>query len=129
MSARRFGLRSANTNHTGLLRLNTRGRRTAKERWSILGYIEDGPKLVLVPMNGWADPEPAWWLNLQSHPHASVELAGRRARDVTARMATEDERARLWGRLAGPFGNLDRYAALRSRRTAVVILEPRAAPE
>ena len=31
-------------------------------------------------MNGWADPEPAWWLNLQAHPEATVELPGRVAR-------------------------------------------------
>jgi hypothetical protein len=27
-------------------------------------------------MNGWADPEPAWWLNLQANPEATVELVG-----------------------------------------------------
>ncbi len=92
----------------------------------MLGYQEDGANIVLVAMNGWADPEPAWWLNLQAHPDARVDLATG-SRDVTARVATGDERSRLWARLAGPFGDLDRYAALRSRETAVVILEPRPA--
>jgi len=92
----------------------------------MLGYQEDGANLVLVAMNGWADPEPAWWLNLQADPDARVDLATG-TRDVTSRVATGDERARLWGRLAGPFGDLDRYAALRSRETAIVILEPRPA--
>ena len=41
----------------------------------ILGYVEDGPNLVTMAMNGWADGEPAWWLNLQAHPEASVDLA------------------------------------------------------
>ena len=91
----------------------------------MLGYQDDGSNLVLVAMNGWADPEPAWWLNLQAHPDATVDLATG-SREVTARLATADERSRLCARLAGPFGNLDRYAALRSRETAIVILEPRA---
>ena len=48
-------------------------------------------------MNGWADPEPAWWLNLQAHPEATVELPdGPRA--VTARAAVGEERDRLWAR-------------------------------
>ena len=34
----------------------------------VIGYYEDGPDLVTLAMNGWAEPEPAWWLNLQAHP-------------------------------------------------------------
>jgi hypothetical protein len=41
----------------------------------ILGYFEDGPNLVTLAMNGWADGEPVWWLNLQAHPAARVDLA------------------------------------------------------
>jgi deazaflavin-dependent oxidoreductase (nitroreductase family) len=120
----RLGLRSAPPGRAGMLRLRTIGRRTGEERRAILGYQEDGANIVLVAMNGWGDPEPAWWLNLQGHPDARVDLANG-SRDVTARVARGDERSRLWARLAGPFGNLDRYAALRSRETAIVILEPR----
>jgi len=61
----RFGLRTATTDHQGMMRLRTVGRRTGEERTAILGYFEDGPNLVTMAMNGWADPEPAWWLNLQ----------------------------------------------------------------
>jgi deazaflavin-dependent oxidoreductase (nitroreductase family) len=94
----------------------------------MVGYLEDGPNLVLVAMNGWADPAPAWWLNLQGHPDASVELSGG-TREVTARVATDDERSRLWAKSIAPwtatFGDLESYAALRSRKTPLVILEPR----
>ena len=58
----------------GYLRLKTTGRRTGRERAVILAYIEDGTNLVTLAMNGWADPEPAWWLNLQAHPDAAVDL-------------------------------------------------------
>ena len=40
----------------------------------MLGYNEDGPNLVALAVNAWADAEPAWWLNLQAHPDAIVEL-------------------------------------------------------
>jgi F420H(2)-dependent quinone reductase len=129
MTRGRLGLWSATADRSGMLRLRTVGRRSGSERTAILGYVTDGPNLVLVAMNGWADPEPAWWLNLQAHPDATVDLRegsrGVTARGVTARQATEHERSRLWARLADMTGNLDRYAALRSRETQLVILEPR----
>ena len=70
----RFGLRTANPTRWGMLRLHTVGRRSGQERIAILGYIEDGPNIVTPAMNGWADPEPAWWLNLQANPEATIEL-------------------------------------------------------
>ena len=42
----------------------------------MVGYFEDGANLVTMAMNGWAEAEPAWWLNLQAQPRATVELAG-----------------------------------------------------
>ena len=88
----------------------------------ILGYVEDGPNLVTMAMNGWADGEPAWWLNLQAHPVASVSLADGR-RTVKGRAAEGEERSRLWARWREIDPKLDGYAALRSGETAVVILE------
>jgi F420H(2)-dependent quinone reductase len=120
----RRGLRSPTADRWGMLRLRTVGRRTGEERVAILGYIEDGPNLVTKAMNGWADPEPAWWLNLLAHPGAVVDLAGG-SRPVHGRAANEDERLRLWARWAVYNKKLDAYAASRSRPTQVVILEPR----
>ena len=109
----------------GTMRLTTIGRRTGKERIAILGYYEDGPNLVTLAMNGWAEGEPAWWLNLQAHPDTSVELKdGTRA--VHARAAVGDERARLWAGWRDVGDDVDAYATLRSSETAVVVLEPRA---
>jgi deazaflavin-dependent oxidoreductase (nitroreductase family) len=119
----RVGLRRAKVNRWGMMHLTTIGRRTGEERSVILGYFEDGPNLVTMAMNGWADAEPAWWLNLQAHPETSVDLAGGR-RTVTGRAAEGEERSRLWARWRELDKNLDAYAALRSAETAVVILEP-----
>ena len=110
----------------GTLRLTTTGRRTGRPRSVIVGYFQDGPNLVTLAMNGWADPEPAWWLNLQTQPDATVELAGE-ARAVRARAAQGAERSRLWARWSDIDRQLDGYAAKRSSPTAVVILEPRPA--
>ncbi len=108
----------------GALRLRTVGRRSGKERVAILGYYEDGPDLVTLAMNGWGEGEPAWWLNLQAHPEATVDLPGGQ-RVVRGRAATGVERDRLWARWheMGD-GDIDGYARLRSTETAVVVLEP-----
>jgi deazaflavin-dependent oxidoreductase (nitroreductase family) len=120
----RLGLRRSSDDRWGMMRLRTVGRRTGAERTAILGYFEDGPNLVTMAMNGWADPEPAWWLNLQASPDTVVELRdGPRA--VHARAADPEERPRLWARWAAYDKGLDGFAARRSRETAVVILEPR----
>ena len=54
-----MGLRAAKDTRYGMMRLTTTGRRTGLERSVILGYLEDGPNLVTMAMNGWGDGEPA----------------------------------------------------------------------
>jgi F420H(2)-dependent quinone reductase len=125
ISGRRFGLRTATADRAGYLQLATIGRRTGRERSCIVAYIEDGPNLVTLAMNGWGEAEPAWWLNLQAHPDAIVELPNA-SPAVRARAADKDERSRIWPMLdGGPWGDLEGFAARRLRETPVVILEPR----
>jgi deazaflavin-dependent oxidoreductase (nitroreductase family) len=110
----------------GYLRLKTIGRRSGRERAAILGYHEDGPNLFTLAMNGWGEAEPAWWLNLQASPDATVELKDG-PRNVRARAAAGEERTRLWSYLATRtgYGDLDGFARRRPTETAVVVLEPR----
>lgn len=124
VSGGRLGLRRPKRGGWGMLWLATVGRRSGLERRVVLGYIEDGPNLVTLAMNGWADSEPAWWLNLQARPDATVDLP-RETRPVRARAAEGAERSRLWERWREVGQHLDEYAALRSSETAVVILETR----
>jgi deazaflavin-dependent oxidoreductase (nitroreductase family) len=124
----RFGLsRPVAGARFGMMRLATVGRRSRRPRIAIIGYYEDGPNLVTLAMNGWADSEPAWWLNLQANPDTIVDLAdGPRA--VRARASTGDERERLWAKVRdfpGWGDDLDALVERRSRPTAVVVLEPR----
>lgn len=111
----------------GMMRLDTVGRRSGRTRTAILGYFEDGPNLVTIAMNGWAEADPAWWLNLQATPDATVRLADDE-RAVRARAAVGDERERLWARVSDFPGWGDDLGALAARRpgeTVVVVLEPR----
>lgn len=121
----RLGLTQPTAAKWGMMRLRTIGRRSGKARIAILAYFEDGPNVVTMAMNGWGAPEPAWWLNLQAQPDVVIELPTG-SRPVRGRIATPEERPRLWDQWAvfnGP--NQEGWAARRPRETAVVILEPR----
>ena len=122
----RFGLRKPRADRWGMFRLTTVGRRTGQPRSVILAYLEDGPNLYTLAMNGWGEAEPAWWLNLQADPDAQAVLPGG-PRLVRGRAAEGAERDRIWALWRETDPELDEFAALRSSPTAVVVLEPRPA--
>ncbi len=123
----RAGLTRPKRGRYGMLRLHTVGRRTGREHAVVLAYFEEGPDLVTLAMNGWGDPSPAWWLNLQAKPESEVDLVGGK-RTVRAREARGEERDRLWARWGVEFSKspeeFNALASLRSRQTPVVVLEP-----
>ena len=126
-TAGRLGLRRPRPGKAaGMLRLRTIGRRSGVERAVMLCYFESGASLVTLAMNGWGSDDPAWWLNLQARPDASVDTV-HGTRPVRARAATADERRALWPRFADfpGWGDIDSFVAARERPTAVVVLEPR----
>jgi deazaflavin-dependent oxidoreductase (nitroreductase family) len=89
---RAAGLRCLSTRAL-MLRLTTIGRRSGQPRVATVSYCEDGENLVRLATNGWAEAEPAWWLNLQAQPDRTVELPDRR-RAVRGRAAEGEERDR-----------------------------------
>ena len=107
------------------MHLTTVGRRSGQERTVIIGYLEDGPNLVTLAMNGWEEGHSSWWLNLEAHPDAVVRLARQDPRPVRARATVGPERERLWQRWAANDANLEAFAARRSTETPVIVLEPR----
>ena len=76
-------------------------------------------------MNGWAEADPAWWLNLQANPEATVELPTG-PREVVARAAEPMERDRLWALFVAVGSSAYTHASERQlgRPTAIAILEP-----
>ena len=124
VSGGRFLWTTSNKRGWGTLRLTTVGRKSGQERSVIVGYLEDGPNLVLLAMNGWDEGHPAWWLNLEAHPDALVRLAGEDPRPVHALLASGHERDRLWRRWAEVQPELDAFAGTRTTETPVIVLEP-----
>ncbi len=125
LSGGRFLWTTANKRGWGALRLTVIGRKSGQERSVILGYIEDGPNLVVIAMNGWDEGHPAWWLNLEAHPDAVVRLSGETERPVHAFAATGEERERLWKLWAEVNPDLDGFAGGRTTEAPVVVFEPR----
>jgi deazaflavin-dependent oxidoreductase (nitroreductase family) len=55
---------------------HTVGRKSGKARQSPMLYIQDGEDYVVVGSRGGSDAPPAWWLNLQALPEATIEVKG-----------------------------------------------------
>ena len=106
------------------MRLTTTGRRSGQPRHVIIGYLEDGPNLVALAMNGWDEGDPAWWLNLQANPEAEITLAGGVSRSVRGRAAAGNEREDLWRRWVETDPKLTAHAPDRTTVTPIVVFEP-----
>ena len=90
--------------------------------------VQLGRSLVIVASRGGDDVDPAWLLNLRAHPQVQVALAGRPAVAMVARVATPDERERLWPRVVAEMPRYAEYQERTSRVIPVVLLEPPEGP-
>jgi deazaflavin-dependent oxidoreductase (nitroreductase family) len=108
----------------GVLLLTTRGRRTGKARTIPLLYVDDAGDYVLIASNGGAELHPAWYLNLQARPDATVEIGGRKVPVRATDVVDPDARARLWKRANEGYGSYDGYATKTDRTIPVVRLHP-----
>ncbi|WP_228545819.1 nitroreductase/quinone reductase family protein [Microcella flavibacter] len=119
----RKGLRRPRPGVYGMMRLHTVGRRTGRARVAIVADVEDGADIVTMAMNGWGEPPPAWWINLQAHPVATIDLPGG-SRAVRASEATGAERERLWAVFQAheKDADLDALARMRGAPTPLVVL-------
>lgn len=107
-----------------MLLLHHVGARTGKLRTAALVYIEDGRNLVLIASKGGHPRHPAWFHNLKAHPEVTVQV-GAEKRRVRARVATREERERLWPRAVGAWPGYRTYQERTAREIPLVILEPR----
>ena len=104
--------------------LSTTGRRTGKQRTVPLCSFRDGDDVVVIASYGGLDQPPSWWLNLEADPHAEL-TDGRTRRDVTARNADPDDRARLWAEVTARAPGYLAYERRTTREIPVVILRSR----
>jgi deazaflavin-dependent oxidoreductase (nitroreductase family) len=106
-----------------MLLLDHVGARSGALRTSPLLYVPDGENLVLIASKGGFPKNPAWFHNLRANPETYVQVDGERRR-VRARLATADERPRLWGLAVAVWPGYEDYRRRADREIPLVILEP-----
>jgi F420H(2)-dependent quinone reductase len=110
-----------------MLLLTTTGRKTGQPRTKPVGYLTDGDALVIVAGAAGAAKQPDWWLNLESHPEALVQVGRRRLR-LSATRALPEEQQRLWARYPARYALFESMQKRVSREIPVVILHPVSEP-
>lgn len=105
------------------LLLTTRGRRTGRQIRTPLIYGRDGDRVVLVASNGASPRNPNWYQNLLADSKVRVQVRADKFA-AAGRLATPEERPRLWELMAKIFPKYDEYAAETTRDIPVVVLEP-----
>jgi deazaflavin-dependent oxidoreductase (nitroreductase family) len=107
-----------------MLLLDHVGARSGVKRTTPLVYVEDGPDVVLVASKGGHPKHPAWYHNLRANPDTTVQI-GSEHRPVHARVATPQERERLWPKAVATYSGYDGYQQRTEREIPLVVLEPR----
>ena len=107
-----------------VLELTTTGRRSGQPRTVMLtSPVQEGDTFVIVASRGGDDQHPAWFLNLRDNP--DVEVTTREGkRRMRARVASPEERARLWPLVTADHKNYAGYQTKTKREIPLVLLEP-----
>lgn len=108
-----------------MLLLDHVGAKSGAKRTSPLLYFHDGEDVVIVASKGGFPKHPAWFHNLKANPETTVQIGSER-RLVHARVATAEERERLWPMAVRSYrGYADYQVRSKGREIPLVILEPR----
>jgi deazaflavin-dependent oxidoreductase (nitroreductase family) len=107
-----------------VLLLTTTGRKSGSS-WTVpVLYQVDGDRWVVIASNGGKPKHPAWWLNLQTTPEATIQI-GRETYPVSATTTSGEERDKLWRRMADMYKGYDGYVEKTTREIPVVLLARR----
>ena len=106
-----------------LLLLTHRGARSGTERTNPLAAFRDGENYVVVASKGGAPTNPDWYHNLLANPEATIEVGTQRFA-VTARVADEPRRERLWAMITAANPAFAEYERNTARTIPVVVLTP-----
>jgi deazaflavin-dependent oxidoreductase (nitroreductase family) len=108
-----------------VLELTTIGRKTGEARTCMLtSPLQVDDAYVIVASRGGDDHHPAWFLNLQANPSVDVVIGGKDKQKMTATVATAEQRADMWPKIADKYKNYAGYQDKTSREIPLVLLTP-----
>jgi deazaflavin-dependent oxidoreductase (nitroreductase family) len=108
-----------------ILELTTTGAKSGQKRTSVLTTpLSDGDSIVVVASRGGDPRNPAWLYNLKANPDVEVAFPGEKPRPMKARVATADERARLWPKVVERYKGYGDYQRRAEREIPLVLLDP-----
>lgn len=109
-----------------VVELTTTGRKSGEQRRTMLtSPLQLGDTLVVVASRGGDDRNPAWFHNIKANGDVTVTTkAG--TRRMHGRVASAEERADLWPRVAADHANYAGYQRKTEREIPLVLLEPAA---
>jgi F420H(2)-dependent quinone reductase len=103
--------------------LTTTGRKSGQPRVSPLYFHRDGDTVVVAASRGGSDKNPMWYLNIKADPKVQVQIK-KEVLDLTARDATDEERAKYWPRLVEMYPTYEDYQSWTDRVIPLVVCEP-----
>ena len=108
-----------------VVELHTIGRKSGQRRSTMLtSPIHDDDRIVLIASKGGDDRHPDWYRNLSANPEVEITLGGT-TRRMTARTASEEEKAELWPEVVAAYKGYAGYQKRTDRDIPVVICERR----
>jgi deazaflavin-dependent oxidoreductase (nitroreductase family) len=109
-----------------LVLVHHRGAKSGTERVNPLAYQRlDDDTVAVFASKGGAPTNPDWYHNLVANPDTRIEI-GSESYDVTARVAADEERERIWEAQKKAFPNFAEYETTTGgRKIPVVVLEKR----
>jgi deazaflavin-dependent oxidoreductase (nitroreductase family) len=120
-----FGRVGWNVSNMPVLELTTTGRKSGLARSVMLtSPLQEGSTYVVVASRGGDDRAPAWLLNIEAKPAVEVVVNGKPKQQMYARVATAEERARMWPLVIADHKHYEGYQKLTDREIALILLEP-----
>jgi deazaflavin-dependent oxidoreductase (nitroreductase family) len=108
-----------------VVELTTTGRKSGQPRTVLLtSPVQEGDTWVIVASRGGDDHHPAWFLNLREDPNVEARLGGKAKTRMHARIASAEERSRLWPRVTSTYKGYAGYQTKTDREIPLVLLEP-----
>jgi deazaflavin-dependent oxidoreductase (nitroreductase family) len=109
-----------------MLLLDHVGAKSGVKRTTPLVYVKDRGDVAVIASKGGNPKHPAWYHNLRANPDTTIQIGSER-RKVRARVASDEERERVWPNAVKVWPGYAGYQERTDRKIPVVLLEKRAA--